>query len=79
MMFKGRGRLGDATATTPNYTQNFLTAAEVWQSPSAGITATEGVFSNISGAFSSANIGTTMGTLAVPLLLIWLVMRMGKR
>lgn len=78
MMFRGRGRLGDTT-TTPSFTQSFLTAAEVWQNPSAGIMATEGVFSNPSGAFSSTSLGTTMGTLAVPLLLIFLVMGMGKK
>lgn len=66
------------TTTPPTFTSSFLTSAEAWQTPSAGITATEGVFSNLSTAFSSSNIGTTMGTLAVPLLLIWLVLGMSK-
>lgn len=79
MMFRGRGRLGDAApaATPPSFAQNFLTSAEVWQSPSAGITAAEGIFSNPSTAFSGTSLATTLGTLAVPLLLIWFVM--GKK
>ena len=60
-MFQGRGRLGDTTPTPPGFTQNFLTGAEVGHSPSAGITATEGVFTNFSGAFSSANMEPDAG------------------
>jgi hypothetical protein len=74
MMFRGRGRLGDTA--TPG---TFLAGAKVWQSPSAGFTAAQGVFSNTTTAFSSTQLPYTLGVLAVPALLIFLVMGMGKK
>lgn len=78
MMFQGRGRLGDTTSTPPAAsTGGFLQGAELWQTPGAAFTAAQGVFTNASSAFNSANLPYTLGVLAVPALLVWFVM--GKK
>lgn len=77
----GRGRLGtlaDTTTTTPSFFSQFTSGAEQWMSPSGAISTVEGVFSSPSTALSSGNLGTTLGALAVPALLLLLVMKMGK-
>jgi len=78
MMFRGRGRLGDATTTTTS-PGSFLTGAELWETPSAAFTAAQGVFTNASTSFSSTNLGYSLGILAVPAALLLLVMSMGKK
>ena len=85
MMFRGRsnvvpqnpmmghGRLGDTA--TPG---TFATGAELWTTPSAAFTAAQGILTNASSAFSSANLPYTLGILAVPVALVFLVMSMSK-
>ena len=67
-------RLGDTTTTSSGFPSAFISGATSWTNPSAALTAAEGVFSSPSTAFSSANLATTLGLLAVPAVLIFFLM-----
>jgi hypothetical protein len=75
MMF-GHGRLGKLRSLGDG---TFVSGAEQWLTPSTAITSAEGVFTSPSTAFSSANLPTTLGVLAVPALLLLLLMGGKKR
>ena len=77
MMF-GHGRLGKLRSLGDG-TSSFVSGAQQWLTPSTAITSAEGVFSSPSTAFSSANLPTTLGVLAVPAALILVILGMGKK
>jgi hypothetical protein len=75
---RGRlGRLGDTTPTSPDYAGQFVSGAEQWITPSTAFATVQGAFTSPSTAFGSADLGTTIGVLAVPALLLFLLM--GKK
>ena len=79
MMFRGRNYAVPQNPIQLRGLGTFTSGAQTWMSPSAGITAAEGIFTSPSTSFSSANLSTTLGLLAVPAGLILILMMMGKK
>ena len=69
MMMAGRTSFGMGTFDP----SQILSGAQQWLTPSTAITTAEGVFTAPSTAFSSSNLATTIGVLAVPLLILLLL------
>lgn len=70
---RGIGRMGDTT-TTAAPASGFVAGAEEWMTPGTAFTNVQGVFTSPSTAFGSSNLMTTLGLLAVPAVLLFLLM-----
>lgn len=68
--------IGDGTTTTA---PGFVQGAELWETPSAALTAAQNAITNYSTSFSGSNLMNTLGILAVPAIILFLVMEMGKK
>jgi hypothetical protein len=73
MMGMGDGTTGTVATASPGFTDGLT----LWGTPSAAISAVQGVFTNASTAFSGTQLPYTAGVLAPPALLLIALLGMG--